>query len=324
MNQSLRVVAADIGGTSSRFALFEIPASGQPRLAAQVWLSTERYESFQQLLQAVEDSPEAVSLRAADAVVLAVPGPVTGGTFASLVNVRWDMDVRNISLPIERLYLINDFEAQAYGCLAESRERIAALRHPERVITRGFTIVGPGTGLGHCAIRRDGERWLSIPSEAGQVLFPFYSAEEQDYLAFLRARLGEYPTGDRVLSGRGLALLHEFLTGRAMTPAEVAAAIAPDSQTTRWFARLLGRNCRNYVLSLLGICDVLYLSGGVIIKNPFLAENDQFVETFLDSGTKRAELEQVGIGVVRDESLGLLGCAQYGLLALTGEGVGAA
>ena len=47
-----------------------------------------------------------------------------------------------------------------------------------------------------------------------------------------------YVETEYVVSGRGLSLIHQFLTGEKLTPAEVGSSVSQDSETIQWMARL--------------------------------------------------------------------------------------
>jgi glucokinase len=312
MNTTAQILVADIGGTYSRFAQFALTDHGQLSLIVESHLKTPEYPSFRALLNAAAQLDPRLELPNSDLAVLAVPGPVMANSVVSLANVPWDIDLRSSSFA-RPLYLINDFEAQALGCVAETSEHFKFIKSTHRKLERGFAVVGAGTGLGHCAVKFNQGLAITMPSEAGHASFAFLSDEEWDYQQFLLNRFdGDYPNHDRVVSGSGLALLHEFLTGEILTPPEVAAKIHPESATTIWFARFFARGCKHYILSCLGICDSLFLTGGIAIKNPFLVNNPYFTEEFIRSSTKRAELSTIPIKLVTHEALGLLGCAQFG------------
>ena len=153
---------------------------------------------------------------------------------------------------------------------------------------------------------------IQAASETAHAAFPFTGDREQDYRRFLIASAGfEEPTGDLVVSGRGLAFLHHFLTGKQLPPQQVAQQISPQSDTTRWFARFYGRACRHYALAALPMAG-LFVSGGVAVKNPFLVDNDTWRAEFVRSDTKKELLAGIRVDLVTDEAIGLWGAARYG------------
>lgn len=312
------ILAADIGGTSGRFALFAAePGLG---LEKQAVIPTAGHESFEALLT---DALDALGPARIDAAVLAVAGPVKGGRFCSPPNIAYDFDLDALppGLVPAGAVLVNDFTAQAHGCRAFGEAR----SHPvlPGVMDAGLTqaVVGAGTGLGKAALVPDGRGGFAVcGSEGGHAAFPFNGPEEADFQRFALDALGEpYVRWESVVSGSGLALTHRYLTGEDLDPAGAAERLSSDAATTRWFARFLGRALRDYVLEVLARGG-LYISGGVAAKNPRLVEHPAFREEFLSSATHPELLAAVPARLVTDQSVGLWGAAAcaVGMLARRG------
>lgn len=315
-----RILAADIGGTNSRFGLFDHRPGREPELLESCVVPTASVRSLPELLARVREAGAGFDPAAADRVVLAVAGPVQDGVRCELTNAPWGIDLLDpdAGLPRERTVLVNDFVAQALG----SRTRYAA--QSAVTIQEGFArpgvvaAVGAGTGLGLCALvplpeGPDGVSGrLPLPSEAGHAPLAFVTPREFEFLRFLQERTGHtHAFGDIVVSGRGLSAMHGFLTGRDVSPAEVAAEIGPDSETTAWFARFLARACRAYALSVLA-WGGLFLCGGIAAKNPFLAAHPEFLREFRDCPAYGHLLAQVPIRLVTAPDTGLHGAASLG------------
>jgi glucokinase len=313
MNQ---ILAVDIGGTNSRFARFNVDEKKHLNLEQEEWIATTEVNSFEHL---ITTASQRINIEDNDVFVFGVPGPVEDGYYANLVNISWrEIDISNLRNRVQqrggKVYLINDFISQAFGCLNEkivnSREIKAGIIDNKI----GLSVIGAGTGLGHCSLLfNNDEIPIVIPSEAGQILFSFHTKAELKYKDFLEEKMNiNFITNDRIVSGSGLAMLYYYLTDRLISPIEVAQEITPKSETVDWFARFFARSCRNYVLSILPICSVLYLTGGVAINSPFLVDNDIFRDEFIDS-TKKDILNKIPIKLTQNKSLGIWGSAQYGL-----------
>ena len=311
------ILAADIGGTYSRFACFTIGDDGTISRLNAVSLTTECFSSFDDLIEEalIHITPSPGS--SWDAIVLAVPGLVREGVQATLPNVPWIADITKLrkNLPGTEIHLINDFVAQGYACLLETelaREVIQAGRAEDGGI---IAVVGAGTGLGHCAIQTgSGESICVTPSEAGHAAFPFCQEDEQGFKEFLIERAGSsYPINDQVVSGSGLSHLHAWLTGEVLPPEEVVGRIGSESETTKFFARFYARACRNYVLSTLSTGG-LFITGGIAMKNPLLVKNQYFREEFIHTPHYRDTLKKIPISLVCDEDVGLIGAARYGMV----------
>ena len=319
-----RILAADIGGTNSRFGLFEHLPGREPGLLGSQSIPTASVRSLPELLARIGDAGLDLEPAAADLIVLAVAGPVRDGVQCDLTNAPWGIDLNDpqAGLPRERTVLINDFVAQALGC------RTGYAAGATIVIRQGASrpavvaAVGPGTGLGLCALvplpagPGGVSRCLPLPSEGGHAPLAFVTPREFEFLRFLQERTGHsHAFGDTVVSGRGLTAMHEFLTGRVLSPVEVAAQIGPESETTAWFARFLARACRAYTLHVLA-WGGLYLCGGIAAKNPFLVTHPEFLREYSDCPAYARQLDEVPIRLVTAPDTGLRGAASFGRMLL--------
>ena len=309
------ILAVDIGGTSSRFASFRSTGGGPEAIEEMCELPTNTYDSLMELLRAAGAEHNSLTPGSAAAVVLAVPGPVEGKQRVRMANVKWPIDLTPVQKHFGecRFYLINDFEAQAFGCLTHAVDTAKCIKDGQKQAGGVLAVIGAGTGLGHCSLktdRRGGQ--MAFPSESAHAVFPFVDVREQGYRQYLTETAGiEEPTGDQVVSGRGLAWLHRYLTGEDLPPEQVARRITPESETTRWFARFYGRACRHYALTAVPLAG-LFVSGGVAVKNPFLVDNDTWRTEFVRSAAKKELLTSIRVDLVTDEKIGLWGAARYG------------
>jgi glucokinase len=309
------MLVCDIGGTNSRFACFQ-REDNNLLIKNATAVKTNEFDSFEELLTELKKNGHQFDVNQHRKFVLAIPGPITPTDLLSFPNIKWEISKSRLQelYPDTEISFINDFTAQAYGCLTEAVTNALPLINAEQT-QNDIAIVGAGTGLGHGMLKKIGESdYVHIPSESGQIPFPFAVDEfEQKYRTFIVQQTGIVnPVGDAVVSGRGLAMLHEFLTGKSLPPSEVAAEINVKSETTRWFATFYARDCRNYVLTTLAAGGKLFISGGVAMKNPFLVDNDAFRNEFLQgSDTAKNVLAHISVSLMQDERIGLFGAACY-------------
>lgn len=315
-----KILAADIGGTNSRFACFEVGPDGRLSFRHAARLKTRAAGSFAGLLAALWDQGFAPGPKDFDIAVLAVAGPVQGGTQCRPPNIPWEIRAADAAgIGLARCLLLNDFVAQAFGCRTGAVAQARVIQAGRADPSAALAVIGAGTGLGHCALVPHGKGFAAVPSEAGHAAFPLYGDREEEYGRFLRKQTGKsYAYGDLVVSGSGLGLVHEFLTGERLAPGEIGRGLTPDSETLVWFARLYGRACRNYALSVLALGG-LYVSGGVAAKNPGLVDNPHFVAEFRNSESHGALLSNIPVLLNDNEDIGLYGAGFCGLLALEGR-----
>jgi len=317
------ILAADIGGTHSRFAHFASEYGKPLMLLDSVWLGTKEAASFKGLMDNLRQSGFPLRPEEADIAVLAVAGPVEEGVRSAPPLIDWDVDISRAreDFGLRQTVLINDFVAQAYACkspVGEEAERILpGVADPNSAVA----VIGGGTGLGKAALVPDGRgSYIAVPSEGGHADFPFEGEEEFEFQKFLLGELPDaYITGNIVVSGRGLSLLHRFLTGDDLAPEDVGAKLSPRSETLRWAARFYGRAARNYVLETLSMGGV-YIAGGVAARSPQLVTHEAFREEFRCSSTLYAVLAHIPVFLVRNQESGLWGAGYLGMLRLSQRG----
>lgn len=335
----MRILAADIGGTHSRFGLFE-ESGGRLHPLSMGQVPSAGPDFIAVLDSLVLACPDLAPERA-DRVALAVAGPVTTPGHVQPSNLPYVIEAeqvrRRAGKPGLPVLLINDFEAQALACLTPLMETASPLYAGNGAAPAGQNarfevpgrgggspclVVGAGTGLGMAllvpggAVTGSAESVRVWPSEGGHAVFPFVENEDDEFAfgRFVALRRGVAAArGDDVLSGPGLALLHEFLTGRALEPAQVTSL--PDfelSGTCRMFARFYGRLCRNMVLITLARSGVV-ISGGLAARCPALIRHPAFLAEFLAAPAQfRDLLSAVPVWHNADPLAGLWGAALAG------------
>ena len=316
------MLAADIGGTNSRFSMFSVEGR-KPVYKCGVVISSKE-EEFSHLLNKLFTCwpVEWTELARVSEVVFAAAGPVRDGRI-EMTNADFAVDEEQIQsfFPDAEVRLMNDFEAQAWACLSpvfETAERLLPGAGSEAPVFSGLApvaVVGAGTGLG-AAWLMPGEDPRVLPSEAGHMSFPFdiRNEEERAFAAFLAGESSILPTAGHVLSGSGLAKLHEFFTGTAEDPAYFTAAMTfAESDTCRLFARFYGRFCRMAALSLLP--QAVVIAGGVAEKTPCLVRHEEFAREFVRAAGAHGEfLNRVPVWLNRHPQSGLWGAAEAGAM----------
>jgi glucokinase len=285
------ILAADIGGTNSRFAYFRVDTNRNLSFVESKWLKTRNSESFSDLLNQLSSSDFTLPLDEADAAVFAVAGPVEQGTYSKPPNIRWEIDM---SSPV-----------------IESAQQVV----PGKIEpTAPLAVVGAGTGLGQAALAPQlSGGYVAIPSEGGHASFPFETQSELVYMDFLLQQIAApYIRTEVVVSGKGLSLVHQYLTGKRLQPAEVAAELNKECETLNWMARFYGRVCRNYALQILALGGV-YIAGGVAAKIPTLVTHQEFMKEFRRSETMGHVLEKIPVLLNTNEESGLWGSAVQSL-----------
>jgi glucokinase len=323
------ILAADVGGTHARLALFG-SEDGVPR-ELEIYPSADHASLVEIVRLYRGDHAEPIA-----AATIGVAGPVSGGR-TEAVNLAWPVDARDlaaaIELPADAVAVINDMEANAWGIPALADDDLVSLAAGEPDPDGNIALVSAGTGLGHAfATRSDGE--LSAqPSEGGHVDFAPRNELEVELRAWV-AGDGEHVSIERVCSGVGLLNTYSFLRERSGQPepewlgkdrgARGATAITDaglerrDPVATRALDLLIsmyGAQAGNMALAVMATGGV-YLGGGITPKIfPRLREGG-FMRAFTDKGRLSDVVERIPVWVIRNELTALLGAARH---AVRGE-----
>jgi glucokinase len=309
------ILAADIGGTNSRFAHFEINQHKTLTLVNTEWLPTAGAESFTQLLDQLRSSNFTLQPGQADIAVIGAAGPVEHDSYCAPPYIQWniDLDTDLGSNSFQQSILINDFVAQAYACRSPVGEAARRILDGRMRARQTVGVLGAGTALGKAfLIPTTSGNFLALPSEGGHATFPFTSQKEFSFQEFYREKSGlQQITGNLVVSGKGLHYLHWFLTGEELEPKEVSAGFTAESETLAWAARFYGRICRDFALEAV-TRGGLYIAGGVAAKNPELLTHENFRAEFLDSPTMGKLLAEIPVFLIENQDSGLWGAAFHG------------
>lgn len=316
------ILAADIGGTNSRFGHFQDDDQDGLALLQTCWLATNSVRSFGELLRQLPADGFSLTADQADAMVIAVAGPLEHGMSAAPPYIPWDIDLAapDLRKMAPNAKLINDFVAQAYACVSPVGCTAVQILSGEPEIDGVIGVLGGGTALGKALLVPGAEaEFQAWPSEGGHALFPFCTEQEMRFHEFYRERGGfSEITGNLVISGRGMRFVHWFLTGDDLEPPEVAARLTMESETLAWLARFHGRACRGFALEILARGG-LFIAGGVAGRNPQILGHEQFRAEFLHSATMGHVLENIPVHLLDDQDSGLWGAAFHGWQILEGK-----
>ncbi len=210
MNGQLEIVAVDIGGTNARFCRARVGGGERPALGTIRKYKVADYPSLADCWRQFQ-ADEGSALPGKAAIAVAAP---TNRHPIKLTNSHWviDPDALMRELPLDRIKLVNDFEAIAHGVTALPPENFCHLFGPERGLPQNgtITVLGPGTGLGVCIIAMvDGNPHI-FATEGGHIDFAASDSVEDGLLQELRKRF-DHVSVERIVSGPGLNLLYQSL-----------------------------------------------------------------------------------------------------------------
>jgi glucokinase len=316
------ILAGDIGGTSTRLALFEKgELVGEERK-----FPSRSHKSLEEIVMTFLQSEKVQVERAC----FGIAGPVRNGV-CKATNLPWVVDAAQVAkaVGISSVHLLNDLEANAYGLAVLKPEELCLLNRG--VQQKGNqALIAAGTGLGEAGLFWDGNMHCPFACEGGHTDFAPRNAKEMELLVYLRKKFG-HVSYERVVSGPGLHSLFQFLieTGKEVPSPAVTAEMEKQDPSRvisdwgskgkdaacvhalDWFISLYGSEAGNLALKFLSLGG-FYVGGGIA---PHLIEQmksgDAFVSAFADKGRFKELLLSMPIWVILNDNAALLGAAFY-------------
>ncbi len=318
-----QVLAGDVGGTKTDLALYTVEPPRRLTLVRQHTYPSREYASLDAVLaDFVPGGGERVA-----AAAFGIPGPVLGDVVIT-TNLPWRVDRTALAraIPCERVRLLNDLEATAYG---------AAFQPPEafHILNAGTArpgnraVIAAGTGLGQAFLFWDGTRYRAAATEGGHADFAPQDDDEWALARFLRRRHPDHVSVERAVSGPGLFAIFTFLTEERGRPVDAAirerlatgdpgavigeAALKGDSpacaEAVEMFLGLYGAQAANLALTVMAVGGV-FVGGGMVVKLlPLVAA--PFMRRFTAKGRYADLLRGIPVRVLLDPATGRLGAA---------------
>ncbi len=321
------VLAGDIGGTKSNLAFFR----GASHAPESVTERSYQNRDFSSLAEVVGRFLADTGLTAATAC-FGVAGAVVAGA-SHLPNLGWRLSETDLArdLDLESVRLLNDLEANALGIATLPAEQFFTLNPGQPLPGGNRALIAAGTGLGMALLFDDGADTRVSASEGGHVDFAPRNEEEIGLLRFLTARHGRVSV-ERVVSGRGLVAVYDFLRDSGMDePAGLAARLeaAADraatialagsrgeaaicAQALEMFLSVYGAAAGNLALMALATGG-LYIGGGIAPKLVDALPTSGFMAAFTDKGRFSGLLAQIPVQVILEPRTALYGAAARAL-----------
>ena len=319
------LLAVDLGGTHTRLRLARFSDDRFHTLAD----SHVRTGDFPDLSSLLKHFFRSTNQAPPGRACLAVAGPVReirGGQQARVTRLQWEIDGPALrrELGLERLLLINDFAAIGHALEGISDSELLCLQAGTPEIRGTRALIGAGTGLGQALLPHDGERHQVLPTEGGHADFAPGDALQLELLRHLQGRYG-HVSWERLVSGPGLALIHDFLCQRAGHTPELDTE---DGQTPVWiseraleqqdpiatqaldlFLHLYGAQAGNLALTTMASGGI-YVTGGIAPRILPRTGIDSFLEGFRRKGRMTELMQRFPVHLVLTEQPGLLGACR--------------
>jgi len=322
------ILAGDIGGTNTRLA-FADEKAGCRTLVAEATFSSCEHASLESVLRKFLSAHPIPITRAA----FGIAGPVRHGR-CDATNLPWVVDSHLVAreIGLERVGLINDLEANAYGVAALQREDFVLLNEGAVNAEGNAAIISAGTGLGQAVLYWDGRQHHPFATEGGHADFAPRNHLEMALLEYLMKQF-QRVSYERVVSGPGLLNIYRFFrdTGRGEEPQWLAermrqqdpsavisqSALRGESelcaQALDLFVTLYGAEAGNLALKVMAMGGV-YVGGGIAPKIVEKLKASAFLNAFTSKGRMRPLLEAMPVRVILNQKTALLGAARFATL----------
>ena len=328
-NNNLSILAADVGGTKTNIAQF-VSQNGKMVLKLEETYTTNHHNS---LTEIILDFIKKNNFEKPDRISIGAAGPVVNGT-CHTTNIKFKIDVTELSrdLQIDKVYLINDLEATAFGMTEVDDEFMITMRNGNPSIGGHIAILAPGTGLGEACLFWDGKYLRPMPSEGGHSEFAPRTDVEFELVKFLQKTYGEIIVWERLVSGPAIYKIYEFLrdvkgyeeqawlTQKLAEAKDKSAVISETAMSglcttcvlaMEMLVDFMARRANNMVLNYKATGGLI-LAGGIPPRIYNFINKDKIEESFLKCDEMEPLLAGIPIYLNLNSKTALYGAAYYG------------
>ena len=328
-NNNLSILAADVGGTKTNIAQF-VSQNGKMVLQLEETYTTNHHNS---LTEIILDFIKKNNFEKPDRISIGAAGPVVNGT-CHTTNIKFKIDVTELSrdLQIDKVYLINDLEATAFGMTEMDDEFMVTMRNGNPSIGGHIAILAPGTGLGEACLFWDGKYLRPMPSEGGHSEFAQRTDVEFELVKFLQKTYGEIIVWERLVSGPAIYKIYEFLrdvkgyeeqawlTQKLAEAKDKSAVISETAMSglcttcvlaMEMLVDFMARRANNMVLNYKATGGLI-LAGGIPPRIYNFINKDKIEESFLKCDEMEPLLAGIPIYLNLNSKTALYGAAYYG------------
>jgi glucokinase len=306
------ILAGDLGGTKTLLAICD----ERGNVVRDEIFHCADFNSLEAMLDEFLDDERI------DTGTIGVAGPVVDGV-AHITNLPWTISEASLAQKLGApVRLLNDLQATALGMLVLPATALEVLQAGAAVPGATIAVIAPGTGLGEATLVCDGQRYRSLPSEAGHADFAPGTEEELELWKFLRARYGSHVSVERVLSGNGIGDLYDFHDGKQTWTgdrnAEITTAAlggtdpAAVAALAMWVA-ILGAEAGNHALRSLATGGVV-IGGGIPPRILPALKTGALLDRFVEKGRFTTWMRSISLRVSLEPRAALLGAAHSAVM----------
>jgi glucokinase len=321
------ILAGDVGGTKTSLALFAVDGRRLLR-SASTTVASRDYKGLAEAVGAFLMSPRPPI----EAAAFGIAGPVIAGRVQA-TNLPWVVDQAEMAkfLGLEKVQLLNDLEAMAWGIEVLEPDDLMTLQTGVPDPRGNAALIAAGTGLGQAILFRHEGRLHPSATEGGHADFAPCDAEMDAFLVWMRDQIG-HVSAERIASGIGIEAAYNFFhdpdSGGSVPHVpergDVGAAVGKNAASGECggcgramglFLRAYGSEAGNLVLKA-NATGGLYVGGGIAFKNIEAMKDGRFLRAFREKGRFSTYMEKIPVHVILEQWTPLLGAALAAARAL--------
>lgn len=315
------ILAGDIGGTKTLLKVAQVSGpinNAEINIIAEHRFDSKAYGTFDQVLAEFMQQWARENTNSIQYACIGVAGPVKGDS-AKVTNLPWKLDGQSLAqqFGMEKIRLVNDFQAVGYGIEMLSPDDLSQLQPGEPQPQGVRAVIGAGTGLGHGILIWQQGRYQVFGSEAGHTSFAPTDELQMELLQYLRKQFPRV-SFEMVCSGPGLETIYGFLaykngatSAEALSAAEITQLAFGQrnplaQQALQTFVKIYGSQAGNLALTCLATGGV-FIAGGIAPKILPALQQGEFIHAFNDKSKMHDLLTTIPVSVVTHPEVGLLG-----------------
>ncbi len=321
------ILAGDIGGTKTILALYDI-VENELDLHFMWQFASADFSTFIEMIVAFEKETGYPKI---DIACFGIAGPIIDGE-CQTTNLSWNISSEDLKkhLYTEKVHLMNDLEATAYGMLFLDESEFVHLNPRGVTCKANHAVIASGTGLGEGMLYYDGTHYHPIGTEGGHTDFAPQTPQQDALLVWLRKRFSEHVSVERIICGSGIYTIYEFLLESNFAAEPLAIKNSAENidksaliskcalqdkdplcvETLRLFVEIYGAEAGNLALKTMSRGGI-YIGGGIAPKIlPFL-QDGTFIKSFTCKGRFKEMLSKMQVKVSLNPQTALIGAVNF-------------
>ena len=312
------ILAGDIGGTKTNLGLFDDPKGKLVRVAHKRYSGREHSGLVEVVKDFLRENPSKIT-----AAAFGVAGPVVKNAVHA-TNLPWVVDgaVFTKFLGLDRVWILNDLESDAYGIGLMEPGDLLTLNPGVPAPKAPQAVIAAGTGLGEAILFWTGSRYMGVATEAGHADFAPSTVQQAELWKYLKARQ-DIVSVETILAGDGFKKVHEFLdpsvrhpdfdapggdSGPEITDRGLSGECPVCTAAVNMWVEMYGSEAGNLAVRTVARGGV-YVAGGIAAKVLPKIKDSRFVTAAIRKDKMKDFVAQIPIHVVLNEECPLMGAA---------------